>query len=378
MDKIKFVQKKYKSEMGESMGKPYKKLKRTFIYMGVTGAVYGGFRFLLPLVIPFFIAWGIAVLLRPSATWISDHLRVRVTICKKQRSFGVAVGAAGVAELLIILAAVLAILYYGGRRCLEEAAELSARIPVWINHLDSMITGWCWWAEDCFQLRQGLLVHLVREMLKGLWESVREGTMPFVMANSVTIFRLGAGFLIITALIVIAVGLSLQEMEEWNQRMRESVYHREIARIRSCLALVTNACIRTQGILFVLISGICMAAFWVMKNPYYILAGLGTGLLDALPILGIGTVLLPWIFLCLLCHRWKKGVFLFLLYLICYFLRQILEPRLMGRRIGITPLEELISMFIGLRLFGIGGIFLGPLGFLLIRELSKETENPES
>ncbi|MCD8221955.1 MAG: AI-2E family transporter [Clostridiales bacterium] len=371
MDKIKFVQKKYKSEMGESMGKPYKKLKRTFIYMGVTGAVYGGFRFLLPLVIPFFIAWGIAVLLRPSATWISDHLRVRITICKKQRSFGVAVGAAGMAELLMILAGVLVVFYCGIRRCAEEAAALSTQVPVWIESLDTVVSGWCRRTEACFQLRHGLLVYLVRKMLMGLWESVKEGIMPFVVANSMTFFRWGAGFLVFVALDVIAVGLSLQEMDQWNCRMKTSVYCEEIARIRGCLSRVINAGFKTQVILLMLISGICMVAFWIMKNPYYILAGLGTGILDALPILGAGAVLIPWMLICFLCHQWQKGIFLFLLYLVCYFLRQILEPRLMGKQIGITPLEELIAMFVGLRLFGIRGIFLGPLGLLLIRELVK-------
>lgn len=49
------------------MGKPNKKLKKIFIIMGMTGAVYGSFRFLLPLVIPFLLSWGIAAALRPSA-----------------------------------------------------------------------------------------------------------------------------------------------------------------------------------------------------------------------------------------------------------------------------------------------------------------------
>ncbi len=357
------------------MGKPDKKLKKTFIYMGVTGAVYGGFRFLLPLVIPFLIAWGIAVLLRPSAAWISNHLRVRITIRQKQRSFGVAVGAAGAAEFLMILTAVLIVFYCGIRKCAEEAVALSTQIPLWLDSLDTVITGWCRWAEDCFQLRHGLLVYLVREMLRGLWESVKEGTMPFVMANSMTVFRWGAGFLIFAALNVIAVGLSLQEMDQWNCRMEASVYCEEIARIRGCLSRVINAGFKTQVILLMLISGICMAAFWLMKNPYYILAGLGTGILDALPILGAGAVLIPWMLICLLCHQWRKGMFLFLLYVVCYFSRQILEPRLMGKQIGITPLEELIAMFVGLRLFGIRGILLGPLGLLLIRELAKGEES---
>ena len=67
MDKILCVQKKYKTETGESMGKPDKKLKRILLIIGITGAVYGVFRYLLPLVVPFLLAWGLALMLRPTS-----------------------------------------------------------------------------------------------------------------------------------------------------------------------------------------------------------------------------------------------------------------------------------------------------------------------
>ena len=72
------VQRKYKSEAGESMGKPEKKLKKILRILGITGAVYGVFRFLLPLVVPFLFAVLFAVWLWPSAQKISRHLRWKV------------------------------------------------------------------------------------------------------------------------------------------------------------------------------------------------------------------------------------------------------------------------------------------------------------
>ena len=109
-----------------------------------------------------------------------------------------------------------------------------------------------------------------------------------------------------------------------------------------------------------------------LKNPYYILAGAGIGILDALPVFGTGTVLIPWTLFCLLRGRWGRGAAIFAIYLVCYFLREILEARLMANQVGLTPLETLISIYAGLQLFGLWGFLLGPLGILLVKEFTAE------
>ena len=60
---------------------------------------------------------------------------------------------------------------------------------------------------------------------------------------------------------------------------------------------------------------------------------------------------------------------LLIIYLICYFTREFLEPRLMGKQIGISELEMIISMYIGIKLFGLMGVLLGPVGYLLIEDI---------
>ena len=108
---------------------------------------------------------------------------------------------------------------------------------------------------------------------------------------------------------------------------------------------------------------------FIIGNPYYIMAGIGIGILDALPIFGTGTVLIPWAFLELLTGDWKQAVILAGLYLVCYFVRQILEVRMMGGQVGLSPLETLASVYVGLELFGFFGFILGPLGLLLVEDL---------
>ena len=63
------------------------------------------------------------------------------------------------------------------------------------------------------------------------------------------------------------------------------------------------------------------------------------------------------------------------LHLSCYFLREYTEARLMGKKVGLSALETLVAMYVGLKLFGLLGFLLGPVGLLIIRDLVEEYEH---
>ena len=82
-------------------------------------------------------------------------------------------------------------------------------------------------------------------------------------------------------------------------------------------------------------------------------------------VLGTGTVLLPWAAFCFAAGDTKSGVGLLIVYAVITVVRQILEPRIVGKYIGLPPLASLASMYIGLKLIGFWGLFLFPVGALL-------------
>ena len=356
------------------MGKPDKKLKKMLLILGTTGAVYGSFRFLLPLVIPFLLSWGAAVCLRPSAMWISRRLRFRVQLGNRQREIGLGVGAAGAAELLILFLVLGWGTFLGGRKILQEASLLIEQVPEWIRLLDVWLTGACHQIEASLCLKENVLVVLMQEMLKGLLEAVTEGAMPCLMANSVTLFQTGVRMSVFLVIFLIGTVLCLQEMDWWKKRCRRSMYYAEIQLIAGRLHSALAAWLKTQGAIMVLTGVICTVGLWLMQNPYCVLAGAAIGLLDALPVFGTGTVLIPWAAVLFFRGSWGRGLFLLALYLICYVMREILEAKMMGDKIGLSPLETFIAIYAGLKLFGIPGLILGPLGLLLIRDLTEALE----
>jgi sporulation integral membrane protein YtvI len=97
-----------------------------------------------------------------------------------------------------------------------------------------------------------------------------------------------------------------------------------------------------------------------------------TALLDLLPIFGTGTILIPWGIYNLFTANYPLGTGLLILYVIIIIIRNILEPKIIGKQIGLHPLIALISVFIGLKLFGVIGIFTLPLSIMLIFKMYDE------
>ena len=104
------------------------------------------------------------------------------------------------------------------------------------------------------------------------------------------------------------------------------------------------------------VSGIRHGAMW----------GLLAGLLDALPFIGTGIVLMPLAVVQLFQGNYGRMVVCLILYAACVFLRELLEPRLIGSRMGISPIAVLMAVYAGVQLFGLWGIIKGPLGFMMI------------
>ena len=126
--------------------------------------------------------------------------------------------------------------------------------------------------------------------------------------------------------------------------------------------------VKAQGVIMTVIAAICAVGLVMAGVRQGILWGLLAGLLDALPFIGTGVVLLPLAVFQFLEENIWSGICCILVYIICIFMREILEPRLIGRRIGVRPIVVLISLYVGIRLFGMAGIIKGPLGFIIIWE----------
>lgn len=114
----------------------------------------------------------------------------------------------------------------------------------------------------------------------------------------------------------------------------------------------------------------------VLKVNYAFLLSLIIATVDILPILGAGTVLIPWALVALATHQRPLGFGLLILYGVVTVIRQIAEPRIVGSSLGLHPVAALASVYVGLKIFGFGGIFLGPISALILKGLVFPQNSP--
>lgn len=114
------------------------------------------------------------------------------------------------------------------------------------------------------------------------------------------------------------------------------------------------------------------AGFWIIGISNPLLIGLLVAIIDIMPILGTGAVLLPWSLIGFITGDIKIGIGMFVLYIVITAVRQTLEPKIVGQQIGLHPIVTLLLMFVGAQLMGILGLLLLPVLATLLLKLNSE------
>lgn len=130
--------------------------------------------------------------------------------------------------------------------------------------------------------------------------------------------------------------------------------------------------LRAEAIIMSIIFLMVSIGLAIIGYKYAFLIGLFISIVDILPVLGTGSVLVPWALInFFIIHNIRNGVLLLILYVIILVGRQMMEPHIVGTSIGLHPVVTLMSMYIGLKLMGFGGIVLGPVVVILFKTLYK-------
>ena len=110
-----------------------------------------------------------------------------------------------------------------------------------------------------------------------------------------------------------------------------------------------------------------------MNVGYPLLMALFIGFVDALPILGSGTVMLPWSVISFINNEYSVGFSILGLYIFTLAVRQVLEPKIVSKKIGIHPIFTLISMYTGFKFIGVIGMLIGPIVLIILKDVFENT-----
>lgn len=123
---------------------------------------------------------------------------------------------------------------------------------------------------------------------------------------------------------------------------------------------------KAQFLLMSIIFAVLMLALFWLRVPFAPLWAVLIALVDAIPVLGTGTILIPWSIICMLQGSHSRSIGLLFLYAATTLGRTVLEPKFLGRELGLDPLLTLMALYIGFRLWGVWGLVLSPLAAVVI------------
>ncbi|MCL2003750.1 MAG: sporulation integral membrane protein YtvI [Oscillospiraceae bacterium] len=110
----------------------------------------------------------------------------------------------------------------------------------------------------------------------------------------------------------------------------------------------------------------------LIRGQFSLVPALAIALLDFLPVVGCGTVLIPWAVISLIIGNTTMGIGLFLLYIIIFTIRQLIEPKIVGDQLGLNPLLTLAAMYLGFLAMGVLGLIIMPIVVTVIADLQRK------
>ncbi len=327
--------------------------------IGIIVGVYLGMKYLVPLVIPFLIAVIVVCWCQPLLRWAKRRLHLRP--------------ACTMALLLILVFALTAGgLYLAGRKAGGSLANFfSGKNRV--SEAEQLLEECCDSIGELLQVEPEEVQVFVTEQInvfrdqavQNIWPGAFDGSLQVVKGTTSVL----AGILV-TGISLLLLAGEFEKIKEAGQS--NSLYTKSIQIVKRILHSV-GSYLKAQGLIMLLVMTLCAVGIWLSgssKSP--ILAGVLTGFLDALPVLGTGVVFGPWVILEILRKNYTAAIILGITYGVCTLTRELLEPKLVGSKLGISPILILMSVWIGIKMYGPGGILQGPLSLLLIQELWRE------
>lgn len=321
--------------------------------IGAILALWLGLWYIFPILLPFLLGGALAAGVEPLVKVLQRKLRfprfLASLVCV---SLGIIL-LLGVLTLLAALTVRELRNLSGAVPALTETAQASlAVLEDWLLSLadgapDSLRPGLIQGVRDIFSGGSALL-----ERIAGWALGLATGILGRIPGG-----LLGLGTAVLSAYMISGKYPLLQ------QKLGEFLSRRE-GSIPKALAGLKEAVfgwLKAQCKLSALTLCVAAAGFVLIGIRQWLLWAVLTALVDAVPLLGTGTVLLPWSLVCLLQGDRGRSLGLLVTYLAAVLLRTAMEPRLVGRQLGLDPLATLLALYAGYRLFGLAGMILSPL-----------------
>lgn len=323
--------------------------------------IWVGIQYFLPLIAPFLMGWFLAYLAKPFIKFMQEKLR-----------FGRPLASA--VAVTAVLAGLLGLLILLGALCYRELTMLASGLPEYGRMLAQRMGTVRDWAVQTVSRAPGsvgqMLSQAVRELFTGSSVLVEKLTSGALTAAGNVAGRLPGGALTLGTGVISGYMIAAQypSLAAWFQRETPWLrrWRQWLVSLGDTVRQWAAAQLKLSGLTFLLVGG----GFLILRVKQPLLWAAVTAVVDAVPILGTGTVLIPMAVVSLLWGEKVRGIGLIALYITAMMTRSSLEPRLVGRELGMNPLVTLMALYAGFRLWGVTGMILSPILAVTVQRMT--------
>lgn len=324
-------------------------------YGTVAIIIYFSVKFLFAYLLPFIIGTVITVMVQKPATKLSEKINLKKGYC----------ALALVILIYIIIILSIAFFVFGTSVYVYNIATGDNYLSSQISSLvDKAITGLNSISVNIPEFIETQFSNFIRNVFDGIVGILTDFAKSFVKAMPM--------FITSSIVTIIASCYIAKDYDRFKVSISSVVsnkYKQAFVIVRKIFKEnVSKVLSGYLKILLITFLELSFGLFLLKVNNFLLYAAL-IALLDLLPIFGTGTVLIPWGIYSILTNDVYLGVGLLILYSIITIVKNIIEPKIIGKQIGLHPLIALICVFIGLKVFGFIGIFLVPFSVMLIYKM---------
>ncbi|WJQ09718.1 sporulation integral membrane protein YtvI [Geobacillus stearothermophilus] len=315
---------------------------------------------LLPYSVPLLLALATALLLEPPIRRLQDQYRLkRAHAVTAIFSLFLVILGFSLYFLVVILVQQVMALSQNLPYVLSEATKVFNRlIETWRSYSSSIPQ------EIIDSLERG--VRTVQQMLLSFATNLTQSLVHYITAIP--------AFFIHFLVYLVALFLISLDLPRMKQSISRYLSERTRQRLGMVIAQLSKAgigFIKAQFLLSLVTFFLALAWLLVLGIDYAALMALVIVIVDILPILGTGSVLVPWGIISMANGDNTLGVGLIVLFIVITVVRRIIEPKVFSTNLGISPLAALVSVYLGFQLLGFIGLFVGPVVVILIEALAK-------
>ena len=309
---------------------------------------------------PFVIGWFIAYLAYPLVGWLESRVKIKKKL--------------GSALIIILVIAIVAGLEYMGivklareiQMALNNAPDLYQDLEAGFREIGERFQGVYRMLPENIQNGWNSLIQNMDERVGGVIAGIGN---PAVEATGNVVKRIPGILVSVIVALVSAYFFTAQREEiiQWSKKVAPKAIEARMSMVMYNLKYAVGGYFKAQFKIMAVVGLILLCGFLILGVDYAFLLAILIAFLDFLPFFGTGTALIPWAVYKFFVMDIKIAIALLIIYGITQLVRQIIQPKLVGDSIGLSPLLTLILLYVGYRVGSLLGMILAvPIGMIIL------------